>query len=205
MGRLARYLGAPSAGEASQQVRPGSLVLDVRELPQAGPGAMPSRSCTWIYRAKRIRCGPRYALRARRAIVALPAFLRRAVLADYRERPQAVPPWLGQFSYAPWMVANLTLRRAHNAPVAAAPVPAHARGGGFPPAWDNVLIESPSLGYVVATHQRETRWSQGPPGAMACRAPSGPITCRCATVTRGPSALAFAVAGLERGARSRAV
>jgi hypothetical protein len=26
-------------------------------------------------------------------------------------------------------------------------------GNGFPLAWDNVLYESPSLGYVVATHQ----------------------------------------------------
>ncbi len=156
VGRLARYLGAPSAGEASQRVRPGSLVLDVRELPQAGPGgdAVEILYLDLSREADPARA-PLCALRARRAIVALPAFLRRAVLADYRERPGAVPPWLGQFSYAPWMVANLTLRRAHNAPVAAAPVPAHARGGGFPPAWDNVLIESPSLGYVVATHQRE--------------------------------------------------
>jgi hypothetical protein len=28
------------------------------------------------------------------------------------------------------------------------------RGLGFPEAWDNVIYESPSLGYVVATHQR---------------------------------------------------
>ena len=28
-------------------------------------------------------------------------------------------------------------------------------GRGFPLAWDNVLYESPSLGYVVATHQQE--------------------------------------------------
>jgi hypothetical protein len=27
-------------------------------------------------------------------------------------------------------------------------------GFGFPEAWDNVLYESPSLGYVIATHQR---------------------------------------------------
>ena len=39
------------------------------------------------------------------------------------------------------MVANLFLRD-------------RPTGRGFPLAWDNVLYDSPSLGYVVATHQR---------------------------------------------------
>ena len=39
------------------------------------------------------------------------------------------------------MVANLFLRD-------------RPRSNGFPMAWDNVLYDSPSLGYVVATHQR---------------------------------------------------
>jgi hypothetical protein len=39
------------------------------------------------------------------------------------------------------MVANLMLRD-------------RPASSGFPLAWDNVLYESPSLGYVVATHQR---------------------------------------------------
>jgi hypothetical protein len=39
------------------------------------------------------------------------------------------------------MVANIHLR---DRPVS----------HGFPLAWDNVLVDSPSLGYVVATHQR---------------------------------------------------
>lgn len=41
----------------------------------------------------------------------------------------------------PWMVANLTLDRLPS-------------GRGAPLAWDNVIYDSPSLGYVVATHQR---------------------------------------------------
>ena len=44
------------------------------------------------------------------------------------------------FSYAPWMVANLTLSE----------LPA---GRGQALAWDNVIYDSPLLGYVVATHQ----------------------------------------------------
>jgi hypothetical protein len=42
---------------------------------------------------------------------------------------------------APWLVANLTLREMPQ------------RGAGAPLAWDNVLYDSPALGYVVATHQ----------------------------------------------------
>lgn len=50
-------------------------------------------------------------------------------------------PLLAEFQYAPWMVANLTLDRLP------------AERAGAPPAWDNVIYDSDSLGYVVATHQ----------------------------------------------------
>jgi hypothetical protein len=50
-------------------------------------------------------------------------------------------PWLQEFEYAPWLVANLTLN--------AFPV----ERSGTPLAWDNVIYDSASLGYVVATHQ----------------------------------------------------
>ncbi|MBN8530895.1 MAG: NAD(P)-binding protein [Alphaproteobacteria bacterium] len=45
-----------------------------------------------------------------------------------------------EFTYAPWMVANLTLSRL-------------PEGRGAALAWDNVIYDSPFLGYVVATHQ----------------------------------------------------
>jgi phytoene dehydrogenase-like protein len=44
------------------------------------------------------------------------------------------------FVYSPWLTANLTLERW----------PAEH---GIEPAWDNVIFDSPGLGYVVATHQ----------------------------------------------------
>ncbi len=50
------------------------------------------------------------------------------------------PPHVAEFEYGSWMVANLQLSdrpRTQNVPLC----------------WDNVLYESPSLGYVVATHQ----------------------------------------------------
>jgi len=46
------------------------------------------------------------------------------------------------FTYSPWVTANLTLERWPE-----------ERGGAAPVAWDNVIHESPGLGYVVATHQ----------------------------------------------------
>jgi hypothetical protein len=46
--------------------------------------------------------------------------------------------------YAPWMVANITVKT-------------RPTGFGAEPAWDNVLYESESLGYVVATHQNPSR------------------------------------------------
>jgi monoamine oxidase len=70
---------------------------------------------------------------ADRAICALPRFVARRVVRGLEGET-------GAFRYAPWVVANVTLSS-----------PPASRG--FPLAWDNVLYDSPSLGYVVATHQ----------------------------------------------------
>jgi hypothetical protein len=78
--------------------------------------------------------------RAQRVIFAAPHFVARYIVRPYREDP---PPHLGEFQFGSWMVANLTLRNR----------PKHSPRD-FPLSWDNVLYESPSLGYVVATHQR---------------------------------------------------
>lgn len=71
-------------------------------------------------------------------IFAAPHFLSSYVIRPYREKP---PAHVGEFQYGAWMVANLFLKD-------------RPQSRGFPLAWDNVLYESPSLGYVVATHQR---------------------------------------------------
>jgi hypothetical protein len=44
------------------------------------------------------------------------------------------------FEYSPWLTANLVLDR-------------WPRSSGVEAAWDNVIFDSPGLGYVVATHQ----------------------------------------------------
>jgi predicted NAD/FAD-binding protein len=74
---------------------------------------------------------------AKHAILALPKFVAGRVLRPFRERR---PDFLEAFETSPWLVANLHLSR-------------RPKSKGFPFAWDNVLYDSASLGYVVATHQ----------------------------------------------------
>lgn len=75
---------------------------------------------------------------AERVIFAAPTFLSNYVIRPYRENPR---DYVAEFQYGAWMVGNLFLKD-------------RPRDRGFPLAWDNVLYESPALGYVVATHQR---------------------------------------------------
>jgi phytoene dehydrogenase-like protein len=86
------------------------------------------------------REGPRWRLtapdteyEADAVIWAAPAFVAPYVVDELRGHRV-------DFVYSPWLTANLTLERW----------PAER---GFPPAWDNVIYDSPGLGYVVATHQ----------------------------------------------------
>ena len=78
-----------------------------------------------------------YKIRARHVVLAVPQFIVRRLMSS-SEPHDANSPLL--FTYAPWLVANLHLK-------------ARPRVVGFPLAWDNVLFDSPSLGYVVASHQ----------------------------------------------------
>ncbi|MCY0998240.1 FAD-dependent oxidoreductase [Myxococcus sp. MISCRS1] len=92
------------------------------------------------------RTGQPRSFQARQVVLTCPRFIAAHVVAPWRaERPA----WLSAFTYAPWVVANLTLS---SPPVSR----------GFPLAWDNVFQESKSLGYVVATHQRLRQDENGP-------------------------------------------
>lgn len=76
--------------------------------------------------------------RAKRAILAVPQFLASRLVAGFPSDRVAAAK---QFQYAPWLVANLHLK-------------ARPSAEGFSlMAWDNVLADSESLGYVSATHQ----------------------------------------------------
>lgn len=76
--------------------------------------------------------------RARQLIWAAPAFILPHV---WPEMPEALKAAARNGEYSPWLTANLHLSDF--------PEERH----GAPPAWDNVLHDSASLGYVVATHQ----------------------------------------------------
>jgi hypothetical protein len=83
---------------------------------------------------------------ARELIWAAPVFLLPYVFSSPRSA------WLAALAgteYAPWIVANLTLASTPQT------------RAGHPLAWDNVLYDSPALGYVVATHQN-LRYAPGP-------------------------------------------
>ena len=87
------------------------------------------------------RDGP-FGIRARRVIVAVPGFVRDRIVAPDASAGAAGASLGSAGDYGAWAVANVHL---HGRPIEAFQAP---------PAWDNVFRDSPSLGYVSATHQR---------------------------------------------------
>ncbi len=76
-----------------------------------------------------------------KVIFASPMFTAPYVIRGFAEN---APFAANEFQHNAWFVANLFLKDR--------PKPRFAKD--FPLAWDNVLYESPSLGYVNATHQK---------------------------------------------------
>ncbi|MBV9925388.1 MAG: FAD-dependent oxidoreductase [Acidobacteria bacterium] len=126
-GRLVRHLYE----KARAHVRLGLAVADVRASESSNGVEVVA-----VGRDGRDALG----FRAGHVVFAAPQFLTKYLLKSYREG--FCPPHVAEFEYGAWMVANLFLSERPRA------------GLGFPAAWDNVLYESPSLGYVTATHQR---------------------------------------------------
>ncbi|MBI4349079.1 MAG: FAD-dependent oxidoreductase [Elusimicrobia bacterium] len=114
------------AAIAGARIRPRALVFRVAP---AESGVAVDWLDTQTGKARR--------LLARAALVCLPQFVAQRVIEPWRRKP---PAWAGEFRYAPWVVANLTVERP-------------PEGRGAPPSWDNVIYGSPSLGYVDASHQ----------------------------------------------------
>jgi hypothetical protein len=121
---LVRHL----ARAARDNTRTGALVLDVRETDRGVEllGWDVARDAGFRYLAER-------------AVLATPRFVNQRIVRVLRESEHARPPHAP--AYAPWLVANLHLD-------------VRPRSHGAPLSWDNVLHDSPSLGYVCATHQR---------------------------------------------------
>ncbi len=78
-------------------------------------------------------------VKSEQAIFAAPRFVANHII----ERAESDKAQHHDLVYAPWMVANVTLKSLPT-------------GRGVSSAWDNVNYYSPSLGYVVATHQNIT-------------------------------------------------
>jgi phytoene dehydrogenase-like protein len=145
-GRLVRHLHERAGG----RVRVGLAVTDVRaggaveveghvDGSRGGEGRVKGGDVVEVVAVGGDGRGA-VGFRADRVVFAAPQFMTKYLLKSYREG--ACPPHVAEFEYGAWVVANLFLAD-------------RPRGGlGFPEAWDNVLYESPSLGYVSATHQR---------------------------------------------------
>ncbi|MCB1024608.1 MAG: FAD-dependent oxidoreductase [Acidobacteria bacterium] len=80
-------------------------------------------------------------IHAERAIFSAPLFTANYLIRGFRETPGFDA---NQFQHNSWFVANLFLKDR----------PKNTYSRDFPLSWDNVLYESRSLGYVVATHQK---------------------------------------------------
>jgi phytoene dehydrogenase-like protein len=117
--------------KAKAKIRVGLAVADI--IPSSVDGR-PSVDIVAVAAEETAALG----FHAERVIFAAPHFLTRYLLRPYRENP---PRHVAAFEYGSWLVANLHLKD-------------WPAGHGFPLAWDNVLVDSHSLGYVVATHQR---------------------------------------------------
>lgn len=129
---------------AGEQIRLGLAVADINPTDPAGRRGV---DVVAIDHAGRQAGSPPHDVvgyHADQVVFAAPHYLSRFLIRPYREN---CPRHVYDFEYGAWMVANLLLKD-------------RPRGRGFPLAWDNVLYESPSLGYVVATHQRGI--DQGP-------------------------------------------
>jgi hypothetical protein len=140
---LTRRLAEPVA----ERLRLGQLVVNVEPV---GGGVAVDVFDTRAERTHR--------LLVREVVLACPVFVAARLYRPWRERP---PRLVRAFRYALWLVANLHLDR----------LPTGATG--TPPAWDNVLYESPGLGYVVATHQ-SLRTHDGPTVLTYYRSFPGP-------------------------------
>ena len=137
-GRIVRHY----LDRIGDRVRTGMLAYRVRTAGAPATGRTPNRGTPADgveVDALETRTETAVRVRARHAIYALPRFTAPHVVEGY------APAGLDAFTYSPWMVANLTVSRLPD-------------GGA---AWDNVLVDSPSLGYVVATHQ-DLRIAPGP-------------------------------------------
>ncbi len=127
-GRLVRHFVEAVARANRVALRTGLAVSEVRPVRREGkPGV---EVIAWDEAARRA-----LGFRADRVICSAPQFTTRYLI---RSQPVDRLDLLPQFEYSVWMVANLHLKDRPEGPMLA---------------WDNLIYDSKSLGYVTATHQ----------------------------------------------------
>jgi protoporphyrinogen oxidase len=127
-GRLVRHFAGAVEGDGVKRLRLGLGVSEVRPVERDGK---PGVEVVAFDPARNQAVG----FRAARVVFCAPQFVARYLV---RSLPAERIALLSEFEYSVWMVANLHLKDRPEGPMLA---------------WDNVLYESKSLGYVTATHQ----------------------------------------------------
>jgi protoporphyrinogen oxidase len=123
LGRIVNHL----AGKLGDRIHTGAPVLRVEPAADGSIDVV-----AWSSAEKQL---VRWS--ARHVIIAIPQFVVPYVVPSLPDERKAISR---AFEYGSWLVANVHLNgRPSNV--------------GFEPAWDNVIADSPSLGYVTATHQ----------------------------------------------------
>jgi protoporphyrinogen oxidase len=128
-GRIVGYL----ADKAAAQLRSGTACVEIKRTKTAADQNRDRVEVIAFDTHRETAIG----FRARHLIYAAPQFLAPVLIRDL---PESRRKAAAEFEYSPWLVANLHLRR-------------RPADNGFPLAWDNVIYDSRSLGYVTATHQ----------------------------------------------------
>lgn len=125
-GRLIKHLTSQAAG----RVKTGAAVTQINPDPQELTGEI---EVVWF----NTRTETAEGLLARHVIFAAPQFMAGRLITGLAEQAERKTD---EFRYGSWLVANLHLD-------------GRPQEDAFPLCWDNVLHNSRSLGYVVATHQ----------------------------------------------------
>ena len=133
--RIVQHLAQP----LRDRIRTGHVVVDVAEALN-DPGSKDLDRSSTVELTTLGPAGPTRVL-ARDVVVATPRFVSARIVRPLREQK---PAWLSSFSSSPWAVVNLHLRTRPTQV---------GRVRHEPWAWDTVFVDSPSLGYVTATHQ----------------------------------------------------
>lgn len=125
-GRLVRHL----RDALGPRVETDAAVFDIAPVQRAETEGVDVTAMTRVQTTRRFE--------AEQVIVATPQFVAARMLRPWRD---SAPSHIAEFEYGSWMVAHLMLSR-------------RPRNVGFDPAWDNVIRDSPALGYVSNLHQR---------------------------------------------------